>query len=966
MTLKSPTFNIEEFELYGQTNPYLTEDQASAVNTVESRVNNQLNWLGQLLGWRGPNYWESLVYSVDQKRQLLGGFGGVYNSFTFPRVLEVRNWSNEIVIERAKGIKEGLTCYLNDKTAVISTLSFNGDLITLGFTDITDGFLDEFSSNAQFKVDIPENRPQPFVRPTPGISADTSFSVKADGSTLVLYPGWDVKQLNPYRYNFLIHGSRYFFDKPVFLSSTDSPFEPVVETKYDPDGGIWYFDLPPKGKADLSLSAYLVWPYSDSSTPLDVFCKVSLFDWVDPSDWNSEKILQNFSGVWGNKGGDLPFNFCFDSLSIHGFDENKSLFLAPIERTIPFNDLLNLVYYGKVPQKHEPPGDSNVGAAWWNKNTGVFSVFPPNVVGYGNWVEVNYRTNPDPAPLANYTYPTVADFEIVSASLPQGSVVRILDVTGLEAEGGTYQVQGITAPLPTSGEVLLILKEAGILYTIFGFSFSTELEFQLNAPYLPIGVTVRLTDSSSLKPYVADQYEIVNLEYEIPASQAYEVNLTKSYNMLQWRLSPSSLLKFIANTRLYDGLGDPEQGEMWWDFANPDPTTRSAATWYGEAWVQINDFPILGVAPGVVDFSAVGIYLNGALIAPDEQVLTDDYSFSFSVNSTGGFDFKYDPFTLEGKTKFPTVVVADGLTSAYRVDISPLIFSGVQYYMTPNVLDSETTLRVWKQTSLQVVSGPVRLENKVYQNPLLADINSGPADNWSRIFFRLPPGYDRSGRQWSQVELIAQDFTYYGSTLLAEEAKCPPFAIPPKLYDELVLYPPSVPYAGVIYDEAYLYSNVGSYANVPINRDYDNAGVKPTSDEKRNTFVDGFLVDYDPLHNRRADLTSPVLEGYGDWEGFYMQGIFTSSLSGYSILDIEDKTVLPIDPPIWDSSIYKYPTFCGTQPESFNVDMNNFKVGYAYFAADLSAAEDGFFDVQQDISWRDAELSAKTGYVLPG
>lgn len=966
MTINTPTFNIEEFELRGQASPYLTDSQSVAVSNVETRVNAQLDWLAQLLGWSGSNYWSSLVNSVDQKRQLLGGFGGVYNSFTLPRVLEVRNWSNQIIIERTEGIQEGQTCYLADKTATISSIEVDGTTLVLNFSDMVEGFLEEFGNNAQLKVDSTVNRPQPFVRPVPGVSADTSFSCKADGTDLILYPGWDAQKKFPYLYNILIPGSRYFFDQPVYFSATDKPLSPLIETKYDSTAELWYFDLPNSVDSGVGITGYLVWPYSDPASAIDVSCSVTIFQWQDPSDWNNINTLQNFTGVWGNKGGALPFNFCFDSLSLHGFDENKSIYLGTIDRTIQFNSLINLIYYGQVSENIEAPGKSTVGTAWWNPTTGAFSVFPPYTVTTGKWLQVDYRQPPEPPIRADYFYNTVAEFSADVANIAVSSTVRILDVTGLQADGGTYQVQGITSPLPASGQVILSRPDDGILFTVTEFIFADTAEFQSNALFLPIGTDIRLVDPTDLKPEEVGVYIVDNLKYQILATQANEVILTKQYSNLQWLMSPATILRFIANTRLYDGVGDPKQGEMWWDFANPDPTTRSAAIWYETAWVQINDWPIVGTAPGVVDYGAIGIYLDGELIAPGAVVSTSDYTFSYTVNTTGGFDFTYSPVTLKGKTQFPTVLAADALTSTYRVDISSLIFSGLQYYMSPNVLDCETPLRTWKETSLQVVSGPVRIENQTYQNPLLADVNSGPCDNWERIYFRLPPSYQRNGTQWSQVELVAQDFTYFGSTLYTERTSSPPVARAPKLYDELVLYPPAIPYTGVIYDEPYLYSNVGSYANAPVDEEYENAAVYPAFDDVRDSFDEGTLQNYNPLHNRRADVTSPVLEGYGDWEGIYMVGLLTSALTGFVDQDIENGSVIPIDPPTWDASIYKYPPLTAGPPASFKVDMNNFKVGYAYFAADLSAAEDGFFDIQQDIAWRDPEISIKTGYVLPG
>jgi len=968
MTFETPTFNIEEFELRSQLDPYLSSEQSSAVTEVKNRVNGQLDWVAQLLGWSGDNYWKNLARTVSEKRQLLAGSYGVFNSFTLPRVLGASNTGDYVIVKFVEGLKEGQTCYLGEKTATIGQIEEREDTLILYLSDVDPDFYDGFQANAQLKVDSLDNRPAPFVRPEPGVAADTAFSCAAENGSLVLYPYWDRQHTIPYKFNILIPGSRYFFDQPVYFSISNSPYEPFVETKYDPVELRWYIDLPNDVAGGRSgFTGYLVWPYSDRSAQTDVVCEVTLYNWVDPSDWNNYDVLSNFTGAWGNKGGVLPFNLCFDALSINGFDEANSLHLDPIEKSIEFNTLLNLAYYQKTSQRLEEPDYLGDWSAWWNPATGAFSVNPPSVVSCGAWLEVDYRQNPEPIPRATYTYSTVAEFEADAPNIALGGTIRILDVTGLQADGGTYWIQGITAPLPGSGEVILYNQKEGILYEVYQFGFANVAEFAANAPYLPIGTEVRLLDSEGLKPEEPGVYNVINLEYELTLLQSYAVLLTKEYNAESWLLSPSSVLRFIGNTRLYDGTGDPEQGEMWWDFANPDPTTRMAATWVGNAWVAINYFPPLGTDPGVVSFDAVGIYLDGKLIQPGDKVDTEDYTFKFNVDTSAGvFNFSYTPYTLKGKTEFPVVLVADALTSAYRADISSYIFSGLRYYMSPNVLDCETPLRIWRPAFLQAVDYLGQLDRGMYPNALIADQNSGPAGNWSRLLFRLPPSYERNGEKWAKTEMIAQDFTYYGTTVEAERLDCPPSARPPKLYCELTLYPPTVPYDGVIYDEPYIFSSVGTYYSQQDASDYSNSAVYPTPPRVGDDFNPGTLTEYQPLHERIADTVSPPGEGYGEWEGTYTVGFECRGLSGNFDEDVAEGALQPIAPPVWDSSIYRCPPTCEAPAPSYVVDVNQFKVGYAYFASDMSAAEDCFFDIQQEVAWRNPEISARSGYVLPG
>ena len=107
MTQQNPTFNISDFELRNFVDPYLSPAQTEEVATTTTRVNSQLNFLAQMLGWNGPNYWDNLPSTVDQKRQLLGGTFGVYNSYLIPQIYEIRNWNNTIVVDALQFLRPG-------------------------------------------------------------------------------------------------------------------------------------------------------------------------------------------------------------------------------------------------------------------------------------------------------------------------------------------------------------------------------------------------------------------------------------------------------------------------------------------------------------------------------------------------------------------------------------------------------------------------------------------------------------------------------------------------------------------------------------------------------------------------------------------------------------------------------------------------------------------------------------------
>ena len=67
MTTYTPTFNVEDYELRNYTSPYLTLKQTTEVTQVEERVQGQLDFLAQMLGWNGPNYWVTCLRQLTKR-----------------------------------------------------------------------------------------------------------------------------------------------------------------------------------------------------------------------------------------------------------------------------------------------------------------------------------------------------------------------------------------------------------------------------------------------------------------------------------------------------------------------------------------------------------------------------------------------------------------------------------------------------------------------------------------------------------------------------------------------------------------------------------------------------------------------------------------------------------------------------------------------------------------------------------
>ena len=962
MTQETPTFNVSDFELRNYTQPWLTPAQQTEVAAAEDRVNAQLDFLAQMLGWNGPNYWNNLPATPDQKRQLLNGTFGVYNSYIIPKVYEIRNWDNTIVIDRLQFLTPGVPSIVvrimvGEESYTLQSVKSEGDKYVVSVGELSPEFYDNVAANVPIKVDIPTYRPAPFYRPNVGVSGDAAFTCHEVDGALSLSPGYDAQGNLSYKFPQLLAGSVYYFDQPIYFAQRET-LEPTLYPTYDSDRNLWFLKIPAALEDPVGPVGYLAWPYTGATEADNLSLQVTISAWVDPSDWGSSNVLDNFAGAWSNKGGPLPFNLAFDALSIHGFDEGRSIYLPNFSANLNFDDIVNYIYYQKVATSVLAPPNPKEGDVWWNDATGALSVWLPGKSGCGSWVEIDYRSSLRQVPPSEITYPDVASFRSGSGSLPVGTVVLIEDISGLAISDNIIGIQGT---LTTPGWMVLHRDDESVYWTVDEIRFANVSDFEANAELLPYKVPVTIFNSQGLTPD-GKGYTVRNLGITINGD--YETLLVKYYTNTTWEIYPDSLLKYIAFSSLFTS---PAGGEMWWDFSNPDPNTRAASIYYeGNGWIAVNQQTPTSPRLDVFTMGVVRFYCDGNILTPNVSYVTEDFIFTYAQKaSTGEYSFSYTPKTFVGKAQLPTITISDSLTTAYRSDITSLVFSGITYYMSPNVLDAETPLRLWKSQALQVAETEDLINEDNYINPLRADENNGPGDeNWEKYFVRLPLDYGRNGPIWEKVSLICQDFAYFGSSVEPEEMRCPPEDDTPIVWEELFIYGDPIKDYTYVYCEDYLYSNV-AYASSLEKGNYSNSGVFPASDVQFDEFSEADLKDFDPLHSRQADVESPVGQGYGDWKGAYMNVNPCIPLTGYVETDLLSGAITPVKAPVWDASIYKYPPTCESEAASFNVDANNYKIGYAYFVADASAAEDAFFDIAQEAAWRYPVNQPKTLYMTP-
>lgn len=279
--MASPVFDREQYELRGHTPTPMTEGQKTALDLVLSRVNGQLDWNAQLLGFSGTSYWGKRIPTTD----------GSYKWKGLP----------ETVAEKRAVQTGAFGVYNKDK-------------------DYAD-------------------RPAPFNRSEVRASADLTFDIfEEDGRTRVVpygVPRGILYEENPR----LIVGGQYTFNALVDVEANTGATEWLYVVQ-DLEQGITSVRLLGEGAES---EAVFVRIKDSQAEPFLFF----LATWEDISDWTSQRVLDQFIGVWGNKGAAIASHFLFDALDVHGFDEGVGLSLDEILATVTIPQLLDLV--GLVP-----------------------------------------------------------------------------------------------------------------------------------------------------------------------------------------------------------------------------------------------------------------------------------------------------------------------------------------------------------------------------------------------------------------------------------------------------------------------------------------------------------------------------------------------------------------------------------------------------------------------------------------
>ena len=275
--MPKPVFDIKQYELRGLLPEVYTKEQKEKLNETLARVNGQIDWTAQLLGFNGPNYWGLADRKAD----------GTYN------------W---------KGLPETV----NQKRRM------------------------QVGAFGLYGKDQPyESWPAPFNRKDVAASADASFHLFVEGGRTVASPLGQNDGVDYMHEPILFAGGYYIFDKEIQVEGREIDIDNFVEYYSFAEDGAQYSRLRVLDEAIGGTILVRIKGSDARQVPFEVT------HWEDISDWNTNTVRRQFLGMWGNKGNQLSMDFAFDSLDLYGNNESYSLKRSTDPVSITPEQLLN-------------------------------------------------------------------------------------------------------------------------------------------------------------------------------------------------------------------------------------------------------------------------------------------------------------------------------------------------------------------------------------------------------------------------------------------------------------------------------------------------------------------------------------------------------------------------------------------------------------------------------------------------
>ena len=641
--------------------------------------------------------------------------------------------------------------------------------------------------------------------------------------------------------------------------------------------------------------------------------------WQDISDWKSTEVANQFIGLWGNKGNALSFDAAFDALELHGFNENEALIFQDTKSCLSPADLL-----AKVGLK------ATTWTKYWNTKFGL-------QVG--------------DCPIA---YP-----------LPAGQVEDNFVFYTCDDCNSTVELSQTQTVVDDSTDIGI--EELCITYTP-----KTDCAY-VDFPCIEFVFDPELDDGS----YPRDAYTPADPGPWMTADDGEYDEINACFDgasQTVFRCQDATFCGFddgFYNKRVEPNCIDPVVEQCGtvnggYDTINGPPNYLDDCDCYVDCCLVNNaqyiygDAPYLG--PNVEDGGIYGT--AGCIIYDNSDYDRDPAVFECTLDDgliegqpstetvDSGFFNRFLPDCVECEPSGPSDPVEPCPQPPVRVNLKEA-FEDLAYVMRPDVGNSLTPLRLWKNRVL-TVTDEVPADGTERYNFLVADENRGPepTDDY-RYFVRLPIEYPRNGPQWNKAEAVCNNQGYFSAPPTLSQTQNDPPVLRPTLFDE-EYFDADLPVSTVFYNESFLVSTVRIQEQGIVQSGFEDSSI--SSEPTQNTaYEQSTVLEYDAFDQR-------IPYPNGNWRGnYYDFGTNENLLSSFITNNTDDlrlQLVGESEEPIYDMSRIKLPNI--EFPNSVDqAALKDYVVSYAYFVADYSASDDPVFDPGNEICWRSETLACE-------
>lgn len=968
--MASPVFDKEQFELRGHRPIGLTTEQRSSIETVVARVNGQLDWNAQLLGFNGPNYWgkrtptsdgsyrwKGLPDTVNEKRSVLATAFGVYNRdkdysqrpAPFNRtnvgasadqafdIYESENNTRVLPFGQPRDLKYEK----NPRLIVGGQYTFNALVVVEAGSGSDDAFY------------VVQDLEQEITSVRILDASATSLFVKKQDSTanpfLFFITDWidcsDWTSEETLRQFIGVWGNK------GNAIAADALFDALDIHGFEEDNGLTLDDI----SSTISVSDLLAYvglvpgPSSSFVTSHFNFEVQGCFDFFTPSTSPGSPpefgscSNPNFTLSLFQTYSDDPAGIATDP----GPENSVPIGCNGVEYLFPLTCTIdNAEYESPLGQFYLDGGDYDFPIIYADAvNDGIYDRDPlfncdglpedyERIIDFDDLVT---DVDGNPGPILMTDPGQFNETEIVASGGDYDGFVLGFDGPELASIGFDYSATS------TYGAAALPCIE---------WVFDPTLDNDTYWPIASESAWMGTDDGEYDRPVISHPMASQTVD---PCSATTTSFLTFDDGIFDEIVSPNCDLLYSDINPCSEDI----DGEYYDPPFNPLPPPDSNADCLTECGMVDGEEYELGPNPLPIDdlnvdggeLGACTIYDNSfydenIVITNDCDVNNGSFDSPTPIDTIndGQYDRPINPLCVPCLQQADSEVIPCPV-DPIRVRLDKIIFSAPTWRMRPSVANSTTPLRLWKNRVLNVIDPDL---DNAFVNPLIADENTGAEDiSAYHHFARLPIEYNRNGKYWNRTEAVLANQSYFSRLQPPSRSNLPVLDEKPLLYDEVYqLSTTELPDDATFYAEDFLVSNVREYESNNQSGFIDSKISYETPASTR-PFAGATIVDYDAFSARLLRDDGTRVGSYLKWSRKApLSGFLASDLLSYKVRYTDDSEVITSD----SAQILIPNTVFPDDPST--APFTNYAVCYAYFVADLSAGDDPVFDPTALYCWR--------------